>query len=104
MSEELTQERADGGYRLSHGAEVARMHGRANLVFMAHLVAICFLALPSLIGIALAGAGHRTAAHSLTWAARLISWSRAFFLVDLAFYLLVLAAGVRLAVHRLPGL
>ena len=89
---------------LSHGAEVARMHGRANLTFMAHLVAICFLALPSIAGIALAWAGHRTAAHSLTWAGRLITWSRAFFLVDLAFYLVVLVAGVRLAVHHLPDL
>ena len=91
-------------YRPSRGAQVAAAHGRANVLFMVHLVALCLLALPSVIGLLLAWAAHRIAERDLTWADRLARWSRAFFVVDLLFYLGLIAVGLTLAVHGLRAL
>jgi hypothetical protein len=84
-----------------HGARVANLHGRANIAIVLHGIALCFLALPSVVGGLLALIAHRTAERHLPLANRLVSWSKAFFVVDLVFYLLLLISGLTLAVRKL---
>ena len=88
-------------YQPDRGVLVANLHGRANVAMVLHGLAVCFLALPSIVGALLAWTAHRIAERDLVWANRLVRWSKAFFVLDLVFYLALIVTGLVLAARRL---